>query len=81
MWSLFGMSLKYFHLVFVGLAALLCFGCGWLAFWISNRDQLPWLGWVGMASIGLGIALLWYAKKFWNRLRQIDASHSDEAEA
>jgi hypothetical protein len=58
------MSLKAFHILFIGLATLLAAGCAWWAF-ASN------IAIFGAASAGTAIALLIYGIYFVRKSRRL----------
>lgn len=65
------MSLKAFHILFVTASTLLCFGFGaWaLHSYSSSKSQLDLI--MGVASLVLGIGMIWYGKYFLKKLKNI----------
>lgn len=60
------MSLKIFHICFITISIILCFGFGW---W-SVRQSGPYLI-VGMSSFAAGIALFFYGNYFLNKMQNL----------
>jgi DNA-binding transcriptional regulator of glucitol operon len=65
------MSLKTFHLIFITIAVLLCFGLGWwmlraYADFGMKADQA-----YGVTSIVLGVALVVYEIIFIKKLKNV----------
>ncbi len=65
------MSLKAFHIVFVSLSSLLCFGCG--AWGLTHYLQSGSVGHLLFALAGLlgGIGLIVYGIRFLRKLKGI----------
>jgi len=65
------MSLKAFHIAFISLSSLLCFGCS--AWGLSNYLQSPTSGYLLFAIAGLlgGIGLIVYGVRFLRKLKGI----------
>jgi len=65
------MSLKAFHIIFVSISTLLAFGFGgWeLQDYFATHDNSSL--WLGVSSVVVGIALLWYGKAFLKKLKHI----------
>ena len=65
------MSLKAFHIVFIVVSTLLAFGFGaWaLKQYFSQRSTTDLA--LGIASLVLGLGLIWYGKYFLRKLKHI----------
>ena len=66
------MSLKAFHIVFVALSSLLCFG---FAGWSVNQYRSGGGGGslaLGLAAAAAGVALLVYGRWFWSKITTRD---------
>ena len=65
------MSLKAFHIVFIAVSVLLCFGFGvWL--FIPNAHETTAVTVVGgILSFGAGLGLLIYGKYFLRKFKNI----------
>ena len=57
------MSLKGFHIFFISLASLMCFG---FAAWLYAGSPFA-----ALASVGLGIGLIVYGVSFWKKMRKL----------
>lgn len=68
------MSLRAFHIVFIVLAILLCFAFG---YWSGAEyaDSGPvWVLVCAIASILLGVALIFYGLRVWQKLKALQPS-------
>lgn len=65
------MSLKAFHIVFISLSSLMCFGCG--AWGLSQYTQTHASAYLLFAVAGLlsGIGLIVYGIRFLRKLKGI----------
>jgi hypothetical protein len=65
------MSLKAFHIIFITVSTLLAFGFGaWELqsyFAFGEKQSLA----LGVASLVIGLALLWYGKIVFKKLKHI----------
>ena len=65
------MSLKAFHLFFISLAVLLCWGFGgWCLMSEAVRDRAGYTA-TGVASILIGLGLVIYEVQFWRKLKDL----------
>ena len=66
------MSLKAFHIVFIVASTLLAFGFGvWgIRAYASGQGSAMELS-LGVASLVLGLGLIWYGKYFLRKLKHI----------
>ena len=66
------MSLKAFHIVFIAVSILLCFGFGaWLLLVQSDRSiTVSIIG--GIVSFAAGGALIFYARRFLQKFKKIN---------
>ncbi len=62
------MSLKAFHVIFISLSILLCWGFG--AWCIAAQDARGYLA-LGWGSILLGFGLIGYEIKFLRKLKSV----------
>ncbi|MEO6182598.1 MAG: hypothetical protein ABIP71_05780 [Verrucomicrobiota bacterium] len=65
------MSLKAFHIIFIGASTLLAFGFGaWELrnYFATGESQSLWFG---ILSLLAGIALIWYGKVVLKKLKHI----------
>ena len=66
------MSLKAFHILFVALSSLLCFGfAGWSIHHYQSRGGAGMLG-MGLVALASGLALLVYGRWFWRKITTRD---------
>jgi hypothetical protein len=65
------MSLKHFHIVFIVISWLLAFGCAaWCFLTPDGKGNVAYLlG--GIASLLVGIALIFYHAWVWKKLQRI----------
>ena len=65
------MSLKTFHIIFIAVSILLCFGFGsWLV--ISDALESNAISIAGaLLSFASGIALIFYAKRFLHKFKNV----------
>jgi hypothetical protein len=62
------MSLKWFHIIFVTLAVLTCWGfAAWCLLVQGSGGYIV----MGIVSALLGAALVVYGVKFWQKLKQV----------
>lgn len=65
------MSIKNFHIIFVVLATLLCFGVGgWAAMYTFKMKSSEYLA-IGISSAFLGIVFIFYGQHFFKKLLSI----------
>lgn len=60
------MSLKIFHICFITISIILCFGFGWWSF----QQPGPYMI-LGTLSIAAGIALFVYANRFLKKMQNL----------
>jgi len=60
------MSLKIFHIFFITISLILCFGFSWWSFQQSGGYVI-----IGIGSIAAGIALFFYGKNFLNKMENL----------
>lgn len=65
------MSLKYFHMIFVTAATLLCFGFAAWCFFSPDSPQTTGYTVAGAGAIVAGIAALFYGVWVWKKLKKI----------
>jgi hypothetical protein len=66
------MSLKAFHILFVALSSLLCFGfAGWNIHRYQSGGGAGTLA-LGLGALGAGVALLVYGRWFWRKITTRD---------
>jgi hypothetical protein len=64
------MSLKVFHIIFISVSILLCFGFGlWL---VLNTTGFELLSFVGAGiSFAAGLGLVYYGKRFIRKFKHV----------
>jgi len=66
------MSLKAFHVVFIGAAVLLAFGFGaWLVKKYWSADGGAWDLVFGLASLAAGVGLILYERYFLKKTKKL----------
>jgi hypothetical protein len=66
------MSLKAFHVLFITLSCLLCFGCGaWQLTVASSPDGASSNLYIGLAAIVAGLALIAYEYYFLKKTKNV----------
>ena len=65
------MSLKAFHIVFIGVSTLLCFGFGiWL--FLPHQESPTAFSMVGgLFSFAAGVGLILYGRRFLQKLKHV----------
>jgi hypothetical protein len=62
------MSLKAFHLFFISVSVLLCFGFG---AWCFMQGQMAYPA-AGAVSLLIGLGLIWYEVKFLKKFNEME---------
>jgi len=62
------MGIKNFHIVFVTVSSLLCFGFGGWSWRYAEANQTGGYRMLGAASFGAGVALIAYGFWFWKKI-------------
>ena len=66
------MSLKAFHIFFIGLASLMSLGCGvWGFRQYSSPDPRSWHLWFGVGGVLLFVALVIYGWSFLKKMKGV----------
>jgi hypothetical protein len=66
------MSLKAFHIFFIGLAALMTLLCGvWALKENATPDAQPWQLWFGVGSLVVSVALMIYGRSFIKKTKGV----------
>jgi DNA-binding transcriptional regulator of glucitol operon len=65
------MSLKTFHLIFITIAVLLCFGFGWWMLRAYSEFGMKSDQTYGVISICIGVALIIYEIIFIKKLKKV----------
>jgi hypothetical protein len=66
------MSLKAFHIFFIGLASLMTLSMGgWALNSYFSPDPRAWQLWFGLGGVCIGIALLIYGRSFLKKMKGV----------
>lgn len=66
------MSLKAFHIFFIGLASLMTLSMGgWALNSYFSPDARAWQLWFGLGGVFIGIALLIYGRSFLKKMKGV----------
>jgi hypothetical protein len=65
------MSLKYFHMIFVTAATLLCFGFAAWCFFSPDSPHTTAYTIAGVAAVFAGVAVMIYGTWVWKKLKKI----------
>lgn len=66
------MSLKAFHIFFIGLATFMSLACGiWSLKTYGGEDARPWQLWFGVGALIISLGLVLYGRSFLKKMKGV----------